>query len=120
MLEYSQIVRKKLKILKGKLTEQYGEEFAKKKLGEISARLRQLEEFGESGIRVAEQYDVETDYYLIFVNHNYFVYRIETTKVIIVQMFSEKEDFMKKLFGLSGRTQEFIDYWGIIGSQTKG
>lgn len=111
-LEYSQIVRKKLKILKGKLMEQYGEEFAKKRLGEISARLRQLEEFGESGIRIAEQYEVDTDYYLIFVRHNYFVYRMEPTKVIVVQMFNEKEDFMQKLFGLSGRTQESIDYWG--------
>lgn len=111
-LEYSQIVRKKLKILKGKLMEQYGEEFAKKRLGEISARLRQLEEFGESGIRIAEQYEVDTDYYLVFVRHNYFIYRMEATKVIVVQMFNEKEDFMQKLFGLSGRTQESIDYWG--------
>jgi hypothetical protein len=27
-------------------------------------------------------------------------------------MFNEKEDFMMKLFGMSGRTPESIDYWG--------
>ena len=32
--------------------------------------------------------------------------------VIIVQMFHERQDFMMKLFGISGRTQESIDYWG--------
>ena len=30
----------------------------------------------------------------------------------IAEMFGEKEDFMYKLFGISGRTQESIDYWG--------
>jgi hypothetical protein len=40
------------------------------------------------------------------------IYRIEDDKVVIVQMFNEKEDFMMKLFGISGRTQESIDYWG--------
>ena len=33
-------------------------------------------------------------------------------KDFIVQMFHELEDFMMKLFGVSGRTQESIDYWG--------
>lgn len=32
-------------------------------------------------------------------------------KVIIDQLFHEKEDFMMRLFGVSGRTQEFIDHW---------
>lgn len=105
-------MRKKLKILKVQLTEQYGEELSRKRLGEITARLRQLEEFGDSGICMAEQYDIDTDYYLVFVNHNYFVYRIESDKVIVMQMFHEKEDFLQKLFGLSGRTQESMDYWG--------
>ena len=27
-------------------------------------------------------------------------------------MFDEGEDFMYKLFGISTRTQESIDYWG--------
>ena len=41
-----------------------------------------------------------------------FIYRIEAKKVVVVQMFNEREDFMMKLFGISGRTQESIDYWG--------
>ena len=57
-------------------------------------------------------YDIVTDYLYIFVNHNYFVYRVEDEKVIVVQIFNEKEDFMQKLFGISGRTQESIEYWG--------
>ena len=37
---------------------------------------------------------------------------MEKDKIVVVNMFHEKEDFMLKLFGISGRTQESIDYWG--------
>lgn len=36
----------------------------------------------------------------------------DVIQVMIVQMFNEREDYMMILFGLSGRTQESIDYWG--------
>lgn len=111
-IEYSQIVRRKIKELKEDLTVKYGEEFSKKTVGEITTVIRRLEEFGQSGVRICEIYEIETDYYYLFVNHNYFIYRIEPDKIIIANIFNEKEDFMMKLFGLSGRTQESIDYWG--------
>ena len=66
----------------------------------------------ESGVSISRMYDIDTDYWYIFTNHNYFIYRIEAKKVVVVQMFNEREDFMMKLFGISGRTQESIDYWG--------
>ncbi|MBP5461608.1 MAG: hypothetical protein J6Y20_05725 [Lachnospiraceae bacterium] len=46
------------------------------------------------------------------IEYSPLVYRVEMKNVIIVQMFHEREDFMMKLFGISGRTQESIDYWG--------
>ena len=38
--------------------------------------------------------------------------KTESEKIIIVEMFDEREDFMYKLFGISTRTQKSIDYWG--------
>jgi plasmid stabilization system protein ParE len=111
-LEYSQIVRKKLKNLKIQLTDEYGAERSKKIIGEMTKAVRRLEEFSDSGVDMSQMYDVDTDYFYIFTHHNYFIYRIEGDKIIIVQMFNEKEDFVMKLFGISGRTQESIDYWG--------
>ena len=55
---------------------------------------------------------IECDYRYLYVSHNYVFYRIESEKIIIVEMFDEREDFMYKLFGISTRTQESIDYWG--------
>lgn len=111
-LEYSQIVRRKLKELKAELVDKYGNEFASKSIKEMTTALRRLEQFADSGVRIAEMYDIDTDYYYVFVRHNYFIYRIEPQKIIVAQMFNEREDFMMKLFGMSGRTQESIDYWG--------
>lgn len=111
-IEYSQIARKKLKNLRNELTEKYGNECSEKIIGEMTKDVRLLEQFSDSGVNISQMYDVDTDYFYIFTHCNYFIYRIEGDKVIIVQMFSEKEDFMMRLFGLSGRTQESIDYWG--------
>jgi len=66
-LEYSQIVRRKLKKLRSELTQ-----------------------------RISSQYDVESDYSYIFVEHNYFFYRLTANEtILILEMFHEKEDFMR-------------------------
>ena len=78
----------------------------------MTTSVRRLEQFADSGVQIAEMYDIDTDYWYVFVNHNYFVYRVEDDKVIVVQIFNEKEDFMQKLFGITGRKQESIEYWG--------
>ena len=111
-LEYSQIARQKLKKLKRDLSQKFGLSFAKKSIKRMTTSVRRLEQFADSGVQIAEMYDIDTDYWYVFVNHNYFVYRVEDDKVIVVQIFNEKEDFMQKLFGITGRTQESIDYWG--------
>ena len=82
-LEYSQIVRRKLKKLRSELTQ-----------------------------RISSQYDVESDYSYIFVEHNYFFYRLTANEtILILEMFHEKEVFMRKLFGIVTTSQETIDYW---------
>lgn len=110
-IEYSQIVRQKLKNLRIDLSK-YGEDNSQNQIKKMLSTIKNLGNFSESGVRISEMYNIETDYYYIFVNHNYFIYRIEADKVIIVNMFNEKEDFMMKLFRVSGRTQESIDFWG--------
>ena len=111
-LEYSQIVRKKLIKLNNELLKSYGENEAKKIMRKITRGVRQLEVFPQSGIRVSSQYGIECDYNYIFVEHNYFFYRMKNKNtVLILEMFHEKEDFMRKLFGVVTTSQETIDYW---------
>ena len=51
-LEYSQIVRRKLKILKQYLSEQYGEDFAKSAIKRITSRARELQDNPELVVAV--------------------------------------------------------------------
>lgn len=110
-VEYSQIVRKKLKNLRENLTTEFNSEISIKAVKKITDVARGLGDFEEVGVLVSSIYDVESDYRYIYVGHNYLFYRIEIDKIIIVEMFDEREDFMYKLFGISTISQESIDYW---------
>lgn len=110
-VEYSQILRRKLKVLRGRLTSEFGSEVSRKALKTITDAARSLEKFEERGVSVSSMYDIECDYRYLYVGHNYLFYRIETDKIIIVEIFDDREDFMYKLFGISTTSQESIDYW---------
>lgn len=111
-IEYSQIVRRKLNKLKTDLVQDFGAEVSRKSIKKITDAVRGLAKFEERGINVSAMYHIECDYRYLYVAHNYVFYRIEPEKIIIVEMFDEREDFMYKLFGISTRTQESLDYWG--------
>lgn len=68
-------------------------------------------DFEEKGVSVSSMYDMECDYRYLYVGHNYLFYRIERDKIVIVEMFNDREDFMYKLFGVNTETQESTDYW---------
>lgn len=111
-IEYSQIVRRKMQSLKSYLTEQFGLDVAVNGISAITKAVRGLEKYPESGVALSEQYDVDTDFRYLFVNHNYMFYYLEGNKVIVAEMFSEREDFMYKLFGISSISEESEDFWG--------
>ena len=110
-LEYSQVVRRKLKALRVRLTDEFGSEAAEKALKRITDAARGLEDFAEKGVAVSSMYDIDCDYRYLYVCHNYLFYRIENDRIIIVEIFDEREDFMYELFGISSISQESIDYW---------
>lgn len=60
-VEYSQIVRRKLKMLKVRLTAEFGTKVATKALKDITNAVRGLEAFEEKGVSVSSMYDVECD-----------------------------------------------------------
>ncbi len=111
-LEYSPLVRRKLVSLRKWLTEHFDEKTAQDVLGGILLDADILAEYEKSGTSIAEMYNIGTDYWYIFTHQHYLVYRFTPGKVTIIQMFHEREDFMMKLFGVSGRTMESIEYWG--------
>ena len=95
-----------------RLTSEYGSAVSSKIIKQITTAARGLETFEEKGISISSIYGIECDYRYLYVAHNYLFYRIENDKVIVVEIFDEREDFMYKLLGISTTSQESIDYWG--------
>lgn len=111
-IEYSPLVKGKMKKLQAWLVEHFDRKTAQKVLSEMISDIEILALHEDAGTSIADLYDLDTEYRYLFSHQHYLVYRVEMKNVIIVQMFHEREDFMMKLFGISGRTQESIDYWG--------
>ena len=111
-IKISQLARKRMVSLRKSLRERFGESVSKKALVELADAMESLGRFPEKGIDISKMYDLETDYHYIVVSHNYVIYRFDDKEVVILRLFDEREDFMNKLFGISGRPQESIDYWG--------
>ena len=110
-VEYSQTVKRKLKALRLRLTSEFGSAVSRKALKQITDAARGLENFAEKGVSVSSMYDIDCDYRYLYIGHNYLFYRIEKDKIVIVEMFDDREDFMYKLFGISSTSQESLDYW---------
>lgn len=89
-----------MKILKMYLNEQFGAETAQKILKQIMESARNLAVYPQQGIRISSLFDVDTDFRCLYVKHNYLFYYIDDNKVIVSEMFDEREDFMFKLFGI--------------------
>ena len=111
-IEYSHVVRKKLQALKAYLLDEFDAAFSQKSIKQITTSVRNLSKFPEKGVAVSTMYDIDCDYRYIYVSHNYLFYRIEEDKIIVVEMFDERENFMYKLFGISTTSQKSVDYWG--------
>jgi len=110
-IEYSQIVRQKMKELKENLTEQFGAKPASKGIKAITGSVRQLSDFPLKGGSVSEMFGIDTDFRYLYVKKNYLFYYLEGNRIIIAEMFDEREDFMFKLFGIKSESEESADYW---------
>lgn len=110
-IAYSEIALSKRKAIKEDIKEIYGKERADKFSKHISKCIAELKKFPELGISLRDKYDLDCDYYMIFIEHNYFIYRILDELILVLEIFNEKEDFMYQLFGVVTTSQDTLDYW---------
>ena len=109
-IAYSEIALLKRKAIKKDIKDRYGKERADKFSKHVSKSIAELKKFPELGISLREKYDLDCDYYILFIEHNYFIYRILEDLILILEIFNEKEDFMYQLFGIVTTSQDAHDY----------
>lgn len=111
---YSPIVQEKLAALKTKLIELCGEKIGIKRFLAVINGFEVRLAFSNTGIPVKTIYDVGTEferYYIIYSHRNYFLYYIVDNIVNVMEIYDEREDFARTLFGIIATTQETLDYW---------
>ncbi|MDY3819118.1 MAG: type II toxin-antitoxin system RelE/ParE family toxin [Lachnospiraceae bacterium] len=108
---YSEIALNKRKTIKKDIKDRYGKERADKFSKHISQTIAKLKQFPELGSSMRNKYGLDCDYYVLFIEHNYFIYRIMDERILILEIFNECEDFMRQMFGIVTTQQETLDYW---------
>lgn len=80
----------------------------------IRDSIRELGATPEKGMRVENYIDIPNPYRAIHIAKYYIFYRIDNNAdvIYITQIFNEREDFLRVMFGISLRTKESVDYWG--------
>ena len=110
-LEYTPEALRKLKGIKEEVTINYGDEVANKVVKKIVNSLQDLQVYDNKGPSVEKVIGIKCDYRMLYVQHNYVFYKTTKDRVVIVDVYNEKEDFMWKLFGVQTRLQDTDDYW---------
>lgn len=77
----------------------------------ITKSIRGLEDNPHKGASVEGILGISNPYYFLHVEQNYVFYSIDSSQIYILDIYSERENFMWKMFGISLRTQESIDFW---------
>lgn len=111
-IAYSEVALSKRKAIKKDIREKYGKERADKFSSHISETIAELKQFPDMGVSMREKYNLDCDYYMLFIEHNYFIYRILEDMIMILEIINEREDFMYQLFGIVTTPQDTLDYWG--------
>lgn len=111
-LKYSPNARDKLRALKKQIMCRHGKTVAMRVISNIVNGINSLKVYPEAGQAIEKVLDVPVLYRFLHIEQSYIFYRIDKTTVYITEIFNEREDIMSKMFGVSVRTQESVDYWG--------
>lgn len=98
---YSPDYKDKLQRIKKYLRDQFGNKIEKEIIQKIRSQVCELKNNDESGYSVQKMYGIDTEYRCIFVSHNYIFYRVDNDFIFVVNIYNEREDFMRDLFGIS-------------------
>ena len=110
-IAYSETALSKRKAIKKDIKERYGKERADKFSKFISKNITELKKFPELGVPLRDKYDLDCDYYMLFIEHNYFIYRILDELILVLEIFNEKEDFIYQTFGVITTSQDTLESW---------
>ena len=110
-IRYSPEAKNKILQMKGNIEVRYGRKKASAIIQKLVKSIDDLQIFEKKGIAVEQCLGIPCDYRVLISSHNYIFYCIKDNNIDIIDIYNEKEDFLRKLFGIKTTTQETLDYW---------
>lgn len=110
-IRYSPEAKNKILQMKGNIEVRYGRKKASAIIQKLVKSIDDLQIFEKKGIAVEQCLGIPCDYRMLISSHNYIFYCIKDNNIDIIDIYNEKEDFLRKLFGIKTTTQETLDYW---------
>lgn len=98
---YSPEYREKIRELRIYLDFQFGEDVRKKVFSNIDQKINTLQSFENLSASVRDLFGIDVDYRVIHVEKNHVFYDTDNERIYILNMFNEREDHMRKMFGMS-------------------
>lgn len=98
---YSPDYQEKIRELRIWLDFKFGEDIRKKVLNKIDQKIHSLQTFENLGASICDLYGIDTDYRVIHAEKNYIFYNTDEKQIYILNMFNEREDYMRKMFGVN-------------------
>lgn len=103
---YSKQALVDLQSIKNHITSEFGDSIAQSIMKKITTGVKRLDLFPQSGINLAKNISVATDYYYMFIEKNYVFYRLDADRVYIIRVLNEKQEYMQQIFGVYNETKE--------------
>lgn len=105
-IEYSPQALDDLQHLRAYVSTNWGDNVSKKILTKVTSDIRRLELYPMSGVNLGKKIDISTDYHYLFSEKNYVFYRIETDRILIIRVISEKQDYLHQLFDIGSDSND--------------
>lgn len=102
---YSPQALEDLQNIKSNILSEFRESVAQKVIKKIINSVSRLEEFPLSGVNLANNIDVPTDYYYLFTQKNYVFYRLHVNRVYVVRVLNQKQEYMQQLFTITAELE---------------
>lgn len=83
-----------------------------KRVSLIMKGIRNLSDYPRQCPTIERVLGIPSSYYFLHIEYTYIFYRVENNTIYITALYSERENFMQKMFGISLRTSESLEFWG--------
>ena len=99
-IQYSKAASKDLQHIQEYISENWGEDTAKKIVKSIISDIKDLEQHPGLGVSLGKMIDFPTNYRYLFLEKNYIFYQLEADVIHIIRIANERQDFIRLLFGI--------------------